>query len=32
MTYISRSPTRCAGCGQQQTAAHLARCPYRKFT
>lgn len=29
---ITRTPTRCAGCGQHQGRAHLARCPYTKFT
>lgn len=32
MNYITRSPTRCAGCGQHQGVAHLARCPYKNLT
>lgn len=29
MSYITRSPSRCIGCGQTLGVAHLACCPYR---
>jgi hypothetical protein len=29
---ITRSPTRCIGCGQQQGAPHLAGCRVARFT